>query len=353
MPRVISIATIRSLAVGLALIALGACTQPPATSTYAPSVGQPGKDVVWVPTPSVLVDTMLDMAKVTRDDFVIDLGSGDGRMVIAAAMRGARALGIEYDGEMVALSRRNALQAGVADRATFVQQDLFESDFSKATVVTMFLLPDINRKLMPRLLSLKPGTRIVSNSFPIGDWTPDQSVILTADMGCETAWCTAMSWVVPARVVGNPRDAARRAGARPVVPDALRNAQDRGQPRFRSRDASSGKRSYSRPAIASFAVVSSAGACRFRSARHRSRSACRNQPSARDAGPTPIGGGARLTMRLNNVWKLERACAPSMGSVWPRNASSISCQSSGVRCFRASGRTSSSSARMWLQWWFR
>jgi hypothetical protein len=195
--------SIRFLAAFLAAFALGACTQPPpATATYAPSVGQPGKDVVWVPTPSVLVDTMLDMAKVTRDDFVIDLGSGDGRTVIAAAMRGARALGIEYEGEMVALSRRNARQAGVADRATFVQQDLFESDFSKATVVTMFLLPDINRKLMPRLLSLKPGTRIVSNSFPIGDWTPDQSVILTAEMGCETAWCTAMSWVVPARVVG-------------------------------------------------------------------------------------------------------------------------------------------------------
>jgi hypothetical protein len=196
---VISISTIRSLAVGLAMFALGACAPVPATSTYAPSVGQPGKDVVWVPTPSVLVDTMLDMAKVTPDDFVIDLGSGDGRTVIAAAMRGARALGIEYEGEMVALSRRNAQQARVADRATFVQQDLFESDFSKATVVTMFLLPDINRKLMPKLLSLKPGTRIVSNSFTMDTWQADETATVGGDC---TSWCTAYLWIVPAKAAG-------------------------------------------------------------------------------------------------------------------------------------------------------
>ena len=198
----------RPVAAGLVALSasLGAAAQStPATAppaTYAPSVGQPGKDVVWVPTPQVLVDRMLDMAKTTRDDYVIDLGSGDGRTVITAAKRGARAMGIEYEGEMVVLSRRNAEQAGVADRATFVQQDLFESDFSQATVITMFLLPAINLRLQPKLLALKPGTRIVSNSFPIGEWTPDEKVELTEEKGCETHWCTALLWIVPARVVG-------------------------------------------------------------------------------------------------------------------------------------------------------
>ena len=200
----IPLPSIRSYALALAIVAFGAHAQvqAPEAPAYTPSIGQPGKDVVWVPTPSVLVDTMLDMAKVTRDDYVIDLGSGDGRTVITAALRGARALGIEYEGEMVALSRRNAQRAGVADRATFEQQDLFESDFSKATVVTLFLLPDINRKLMPKLLAMKPGTRVVSNSFPIGDWIPDQTVNLTQENGCEAAWCTAMLWIVPSRVAG-------------------------------------------------------------------------------------------------------------------------------------------------------
>ena len=103
---------------------------------------------------------------------------------------------------MFALARRNSQSAGVADRATFVQGDIFETDFTKGTVITMFLLPELNRRLMPQLLSLRPGTRVVSNSFPIGDWTPDQTIVLTAEKGCETAWCTAMAWIVPARVVG-------------------------------------------------------------------------------------------------------------------------------------------------------
>src|SRR6185436_13388651 len=123
---------------------------------YEPSVGQEGKDVVWVPTPQVVVNKMLDMAKVTKDDFVMDLGSGDGRTVITAAKRGARALGVEYNPDMVELSKRNAEKAGVSGRAQFVKADLFETDFSKATVVTMFLLPDINLRLRPKLLEMKP-----------------------------------------------------------------------------------------------------------------------------------------------------------------------------------------------------
>ena len=174
----------------------GAAQQKP----YEPQVGQGGKDVVWVPTPQALVDKMLDMAKLTPQDFVIDLGSGDGRTVITAAKRGARALGIEYNPDMVALSKRNAATAGVSDKATFVQADLFESDFSKAQVITMFLLPSINMKLRPKILDLKPGTRIVSNSFNMEDWEADQSE--TIEDNC-TSWCTALLWIVPAKVDGS------------------------------------------------------------------------------------------------------------------------------------------------------
>jgi SAM-dependent methyltransferase len=174
-----------------------------ATSTYEPTVGQDGKDVVWVPTPQALVDKMLDMAKVTPNDFVMDLGSGDGRTVITAAKRGARALGVEYNPDMVELSKRNADKAGVAGRAQFVKADLFNTDFSKATVITMFLLPEINLKLRPKILKLKPGTRVVSNSFTMGDWTADQTVELTASTGCDnSSWCTALLWIVPAQVAG-------------------------------------------------------------------------------------------------------------------------------------------------------
>ena len=159
-------------------------------------------DVPYVPTHQATVDAMLRLAGVGPGDFVIDLGSGDGRTVITAAKRGVKSLGIEYEGEMVALARRNAQREGVADRAQFVQQDLFESDFSKATVITMFLLPEINLRLRPTILALKPGTRIVSNSFPMGDWEPDQRAELGQDKGCEAAWCTALMWIVPARVGG-------------------------------------------------------------------------------------------------------------------------------------------------------
>ena len=166
---------------------------------FEPQVGQAGKDVVWVPTPQTLVDKMLDMAKVTPQDFVMDLGSGDGRTVITAAKRGARAMGIEYNPDMVALSERNAKTAGVTDKATFVKADLFETDLSKASVITMFLLPSINMKLRPKILDLKPGTRVVSNSFTMEDWEPDQTEVVKDDC---TNYCTALLWIVPAKVEG-------------------------------------------------------------------------------------------------------------------------------------------------------
>jgi len=182
----------------LSLFAVDARAQAPAT-TFEPQVGQPGKDVVWVPTPQSLVDTMLNMAKVTPQDYLIDLGSGDGRTVITAAKRGLTAHGIEYNPEMVALSQKNAAAAGVTDKATFAKADLFESDFSKAQVITMFLLPSINMRLRPTLLNMRPGTRIVSNTFTMEDWQADQVQTVT---DCEGSWCTALLWIVPAKVEG-------------------------------------------------------------------------------------------------------------------------------------------------------
>ena len=192
-----------SLVLLLATFSALGCAQAQKTpSTYEPSVGQQGKDVVWVPTPQALVDKMLDMAKVTPSDYVIDLGSGDGRTVITAAKRGVHALGIEYNPDMVALSKQNAAKERVSDRATFVKADLFKSDFSKATVITMFLLPDINLKLRPKILGLKPGTRVVSNTFTMGDWSADETATVANDAGCNGSWCTALLWIVPARVAG-------------------------------------------------------------------------------------------------------------------------------------------------------
>ena len=200
-----SLTPLRAAAVALALCltCAPASAQPAATPapTYEPAVGQPGKDVIWVPTPQLLVDTMLDMAKLTKSDYLMDLGSGDGRLVITAAKRGARAVGVEYNPAMVELSQQNAKREGVEARAQFVKADLFETDFSKATVITMFLLPAINLKLRPTILALKPGTRIVSNSFDMGDWEPDRRVQLTKEQGCEN-YCTAFLWIVPARVGG-------------------------------------------------------------------------------------------------------------------------------------------------------
>lgn len=169
------------------------------TKPFQPEVGQEGKDVVWVPTAQELVNKMLDLAKVTPQDYLMDLGSGDGRIVITAAKRGVRALGIEYNPNMVELSKANAAKEGVSDKATFMKADLFETDFSKATVITMFLLPSINLKLRPKLLDMKPGTRLVSDSFNMGDWEADETA--TVADGCET-YCTALLWIVPAKVAG-------------------------------------------------------------------------------------------------------------------------------------------------------
>lgn len=166
---------------------------------FEPHSGQPGKDVVWVPTPQVVVDKMLDIAKVTANDLVIDLGSGDGRTVITAAKRGAKARGFEFNPNMVELSRRNAAAEGVSDRAVFIQGDLFEADLSEATVITMFLLPGINLRLRPTLLELKPGTRIVSNTFTMDDWIPDESALDIE--GCNS-YCDALLWIIPAKVEG-------------------------------------------------------------------------------------------------------------------------------------------------------
>jgi SAM-dependent methyltransferase len=172
---------------------------PKSKSEYEPSVGQEGKDVVWVPTAQALVDKMLDMAKMTPQDYVVDLGSGDGRTVITAAKRGATALGIEYNPEMVALSKRNAEKEGVTAKATFVHGDIFVTDFSKANVLTMFLLPELNVRLRPTILKMKPGTRVVTNSFSMGDWDADQTESVSED--CRS-YCTAHLWIVPANVQG-------------------------------------------------------------------------------------------------------------------------------------------------------
>jgi Methyltransferase domain len=168
---------------------------------FQPEVGQPGKDVVWVPTPEAMVEKMMELAEVTPQDYVIDLGSGDGRNVIAAAKRGAQALGVEYNPDMVDLSKRLAKEAGVPDKALFVRGDMFEADISKATVMALFLLPSNLLQLRSKFADLRPGTRIVSNTFSIQDWTPEKTETLT---DC-TSWCTAMLYIVPAKVEGNWR----------------------------------------------------------------------------------------------------------------------------------------------------
>jgi SAM-dependent methyltransferase len=170
-------------------------------SAFKPEVGQAGKDVVWVPTPEVTVERMLDIAKVTPQDLVIDLGSGDGRNVIGAAKRGATALGVEYNPDMVALSKRLAMEAGGADKAQFVQGDMFGADISKANVMALFLLPSNLLRLREKFLELRPGSRIVSNTFSIQDWTADETVTVE---NCEQ-WCTVMLYIVPAKIGGTWR----------------------------------------------------------------------------------------------------------------------------------------------------
>jgi precorrin-6B methylase 2 len=164
-----------------------------------PTEGQDGKNVPWITTPQALVDKMIKLAKVTPKDFLIDLGSGDGRLVITAAKLGTRSLGIEYNPDLVKLSEKNAEKEGVSQLTQFVKADIFESDFSKATVITMFLLPEINMKLRPKLLNLKPGTRIVTNTFTMQEWQYDE-IATTGDE--KNRWNTAYLWIVPAKVNG-------------------------------------------------------------------------------------------------------------------------------------------------------
>jgi hypothetical protein len=182
-----------------ALVAAPASAQARGAQTFEPTVGQPGKDVVWVPTPQALVDKMLDMAKLTPQDFHMDLGSGDGRTVITAAKRGSRSVGVEFNPDMVELAKKNAAAAGTGDRATFIRGDIFETDFSKAQVLTLFLLPSLNLRLRPTILNMTPGTRVVSNSFTMEAWQPDETQNIGGDC---TSWCTAHLWIVPAKVEG-------------------------------------------------------------------------------------------------------------------------------------------------------
>ena len=194
-------AAVRTAVAGFALLAFAAAatgqTQPK-DKEFSPQVGQAGKDVIWVPTPDDLVERMLRMAQTTPNDFVVDLGSGDGRTVIAAAKRfGARSLGIEYNPDMVDLSTRNATREGVGAKAKFIRGDIFEQDFSQATVVTMYLLPGLNIKLRPRILDMKPGTRVVSHQFNMDDWQPDEVTNLDGRR--------AYLWIVPAKVQGQWR----------------------------------------------------------------------------------------------------------------------------------------------------
>jgi SAM-dependent methyltransferase len=168
---------------------------------FVPVSGQAGKDVVWVPSPPEMVSKMLEVAKVTPADYVIDLGSGDGRNVIAAARLGANALGVEYNPDMVTLSQRLAKEAGVEAKAKFVQGDMYEADISRASVMALFLLPVNLNKLVPKFLDLKPGSRIVLNTFGIDGWEPDYRTSLPQGSDCDS-WCDILLLIVPAKVAG-------------------------------------------------------------------------------------------------------------------------------------------------------
>ncbi len=172
---------------------------PPAAEPFKPTVGQSGKDVVWVPTSPELVEKMLDMAKVTAADYVMDLGSGDGRNIIAAAKRGATSVGVEFNHDMVELSRQQAAAAGVAGKATFIEGDMYEADISKATVLALFLLPHNLTKLTPKFLALRPGSRIVGNTFAPEGWAADETETIGGEC---VSWCTSLLWIVPANAAG-------------------------------------------------------------------------------------------------------------------------------------------------------
>jgi hypothetical protein len=187
-----------ALTIAVALTATIALAQQ---KPFEPQVGQAGKDVVWVPSPEETVKKMMEMGEITPQDFVVDLGSGDGRNVIAAAKRGAQALGVEYNPDMVELSKRLAKEAGVSEKAQFVQGDMYQAEFSKATVLALFLLPSNLLQLRDKFANLRPGTRIVSNTFSIQDWTPEKTETID---DC-SSWCTVMLYIVPAKVDGTWR----------------------------------------------------------------------------------------------------------------------------------------------------
>jgi hypothetical protein len=197
-PRIIALGVIGAVFALAGLVYLGGPTLMDWLKIdrgFTPTIGQRGKDVDWTPTSDALATAMLQAAKVGASDVVVDLGSGDGKIAIAAAAGfGARARGIEYNRDLVELSRRKAEAAGLADRVSFVRGDIFEAKFDDATVVTMYLLPRLNERLKPKILSLRPGTRVLSNAYDMGDWRPDATVEIKGER--------AYFWVVPAKAAG-------------------------------------------------------------------------------------------------------------------------------------------------------
>ena len=190
--------TMFRLIAAAAVAALLSTTAVAQTKPYEPQVGQAGKDVIWVPTPDEIVERMLRMAQVTPNDYVVDLGAGDGKIAIMAAKKfGAKSLGIEFNPEFAKFAQSNVEKAGVADKSRVQQGDIFATDFKAATVVTMYLLPALNLKLRPTILTMRPGTRVVSHSFTMDDWEADE----TSSVDGRRAYF----WVVPANVQGTWR----------------------------------------------------------------------------------------------------------------------------------------------------
>ncbi len=186
----------------LCLCAFASAALPQESSKpFEPYVGLPGKDVIWLPAELIMVNKMMELAKAGPGDVVVDLGSGDGRTVIGAARHGARGIGVEFNPDLVEHSRRNAEKEGVADRVNFIRQDLFEFDLNQVSVITLFLLPSINMKLRPTILNLKPGTRVIGNTFTMEDWQHDDSIRDDSKPNCSFN-CVAYLWVVPAKAAG-------------------------------------------------------------------------------------------------------------------------------------------------------
>ena len=176
-------------------LSLAFASTTPAPAEYQPKVGQEGKDVIWVPTPESLIEKMLAAAKVTDKDKVFDLGAGDGIIAITEARKhGAQSVGIEFNPDMAQFARRKVAEAGMTDKVKIITGDIFQEDFSAATVVTLYLMPHLNLKLRPIVLNMKPGTRVVSNTFNMGDWEPDETM-------SDQHW-RAFFWVVPAQIEG-------------------------------------------------------------------------------------------------------------------------------------------------------